>query len=322
MRLEGRSFRCIDQKPGKMLFNRVLITGANGLLGQALTRRLSRMPEYDVLATARDDTPRFDIGSCGYAPLDITNTEAVETLCEDFTPNVVVNCAAMTDVDGCADAKDACWTVNADAVEHLAHTCRRHGARLVHVSTDFVFDGKDGPYTEDARPNPVNYYGRSKLAAENAVRAAGLTKWAIVRTVLVYGTAAGSTRSTIVSWLIDQLAAEEPVHIVTDQWRTPTYVHDLAQGIERLIHFEKTGLYHISGRELLSVYDLATTVADVLGFDAHLIHPVTSDYFERAVPRPPRTGFIILKAETELDYQPTPLTEGIQAVGAELGLHT
>mgnify|MGYP006271720477 CR=1 FL=1 len=294
-----------------MLYNRVLITGANGLLGQALTRRLSQLPEYDVLATARDDAARFDTGSCGYAPLDVTDPAAVEALFEDFTPNVVVNCAAMTDVDGCAAARDDCWAVNAAAVQHLAETCRRYGTRLVQVSTDFVFDGRDGPYAEDARPNPVNYYGRSKLAGENAVRASGLANWAIVRTVLVYGTGRNLGRGTIVTWLMQQLDAGEPVHIVTDQWRTPTYVHDLARGIERLLHYEKTGVYHISGRELVSVYDLATTVADVCGYNADLITPVTSAYFADAVPRPPRTGFIILKAETELGYHPTPLRDAL-----------
>ena len=303
-----------------MLYNRVLITGANGLLGQALTRRLSQLPEYDVLATARDDTPRFDTGSCGYAPLDITNPDDIAALFEDFTPNVLVNCAAMTDVDGCTDAKDDCWATNATAVQHLAEACRRHGTRLVQVSTDFVFDGEDGPYAEDARPNPVNYYGRSKLAGENAVRASGLANWAIVRTVLVYGTGTDLGRGTIVTWLMQKLEAGEPVHIVTDQWRTPTYVNDLARGIERMLHYEKTGVYHISGRELVSIYNLATTVADVCEYNPDLITPVTSDYFEDAVPRPPRTGFVILKAETELGYHPTPLRDGLRAVGSTLGI--
>ncbi|MES3629396.1 MAG: dTDP-4-dehydrorhamnose reductase [Longimonas sp.] len=303
-----------------MLYNRVLITGANGLLGQALTKRLSQLPEYDVLATARDDAPRFDTGSCGYAPLDITRADDIEALFDDFTPNVLVNCAAMTDVDGCAEDKDACWATNATAVEQLADACRRHGTRLVQVSTDFVFDGEDGPYTEDARPNPVNYYGRSKLAGENAVRASGIAKWAIVRTVLVYGTGTNLGRGTIVTWLMQKLEAGEPVHIVTDQWRTPTYVNDLARGIERVLHLEKTGVYHVSGRELVSIYDLATTVAEVCNYDASLITPVTSDFFGDAVPRPPRTGFIILKAETELGYRPTPLRGALRSVAEELGV--
>lgn len=303
-----------------MLFNRVLITGANGLLGQALVRRMSQFPEYDVLATARDDEPRFEGGSCGYAPLDVTQPDEVDALFQDFTPNVVINCAALSDVAECEENRNEAWAVNARAVKTLARYCRDTGARLVQVSSDFVFDGKRGPYREDARPNPVNYYGRTKLAGENAVREVGLSNWAIVRTVLLYGTGQNLSRSNVVLWMIDELAKGNPLHIVDDQYRTPTYVEDLAIGIERLVHFEKTGVYHISGREFVTVYELACTVADVFGFDASDIHPVSSDYFEEAVERPLKTGFIILKAETELDYDPRSLEEGLQDLGQRIGL--
>jgi dTDP-4-dehydrorhamnose reductase len=303
-----------------MLYNRVLITGANGLLGQALVHRMSRFPEYDVLATARDDEPRFEGASCGYAPLDVTDAERVSDLFQDFTPNVVVNCAAMSDPSRCAEEREAAWAVNARAVRTLAGECRSIGARLVQVSTDFVFDGADGPYREDARPNPVNYYGRSKLAGENAVREAGPSKWAIVRTVLLYGTANGLSRSNVVLWVLDRLSRGETIHVVTDQHRTPTYVPDLATGIERLIHFEKTGTYHLSGEELVSVYELAVTVAEVFGLDDSLIRPVESDYFEDAIDRPPRTGFIILKAQSELGFRPRSLREGLRHLGERLDL--
>jgi len=294
-----------------MLYNRVLITGANGLLGQALVHRMSRFPEYDVLATARDDEPRFEGGSCGYAPLDVTRTEDLEAIFQDFTPNVVVNCAAMSDVKACAENRTDAWAVNAEAVETLARLCRETGARLVQVSTDFVFDGQDGPYREDARPNPVNDYGRTKLAGENAVRGAGLSKWAIARTVLLYGTAQQLSRSNVVLWVLDELSRGRPIHVVDDQYRTPTYVEDLAVGIERMIHFEKTGIYHLSGRELLSVYELACRVADVFDLDASLIEPVSSDFFDDAVERPPTTGFLILKAESEIGYKPRSLPDGL-----------
>lgn len=295
-----------------MLFNRVLITGANGLLGQALVRRLSQDREYDVLATARDDAPRFEGGSCGYAPLDVTRPDAVTQTFEDFAPDVVVNCAAMSDVAECDENRDEAWAVNARAVKRLAKHCRTHRARLVQVSSDFVFNGERGPYDEEARPDPVNYYGRTKLAGENAVREAGRSNWAIVRTVLLYGTGQNLSRSNVVLWMIDQLSQEEPLHIVDDQYRTPTYVDDLAAGLERLVHQEETGIYHLSGRDLVSIYELARTVADVFDLDASLIEPVSSDFFEDDVERPARTGFIIDKAETELEYDPRPLEDGLR----------
>lgn len=295
-----------------MLYNRVLITGANGLLGQALVRKMSASREYDVLATGKDDTSRFGDVSCGYTPVDVTDPDDVSAVFQDFTPNVVINCAAKTNVSTCEEDRNEAWAVNARAVKRLAKKCADTGARLVQLSSDFVFNGKRGPYDEDGRPDPVNYYGRTKLAGENAVREAGRSNWAIIRTVLLYGAAENANRSNIVLRAIDQLSKGRTVHIVDDQYRTPTYVEDLAAGIERLVHFEKTGLYHLSGRELVSVYELVQTVADVFDLDDSLIEPVPSDYFDDEVERPLRTGLIILKAETELGYDPHSLEDGLK----------
>ncbi|PSQ76097.1 MAG: dTDP-4-dehydrorhamnose reductase [Bacteroidetes bacterium QH_7_62_13] len=302
-----------------MLRTRVLITGANGLLGQALVRRLSSTDDHDVLATARDDAPRFDV-PCDYTQLDVTTPDAVETLLTDYDPDVVVNCAAVSDVTECDEDRNRAWAVNARAVRTLAKQCRSVGARLIQLSTDFVFNGKRGPYEEDARPDPVNYYGRTKLAGENALREFDFLDWAVVRTVLLYGTAKDLSRSNVVLWMIDRLSEGKPLRVVDDQWRTPTYVRDLADGIVRLIDRDRTGIYHMSGREMITIHELARTVADVLGFDPSPIEPVSSDYFEDAVDRPPKTGFIILKAETELGYDPRPLREGLRTVGKELGV--
>ncbi len=302
------------------LGKRVLITGANGLLGQALVDRLDSESDYDVLATARDDAPRFPPSQCDYAPMDVTVPDEVSATFEDFDPTVVVNCAAMSDVTECDENRNQAWTVNARAVKRLAKHCQDAGARLVQVSTDFVFNGDRGPYDERARPDPVNYYGRTKLAGENALREVDLSNWAIARTVLLYGTGLNLSRSNVVLWIIDQLSAGETIHVVTDQWRTPTYVPDLADGLARLIEREETGIYHLSGREMVTIRELAETVADVFDFDSALIDPVPSDYFDDAVERPSRTGFIILKAETELGYDPLSLEQGLRRVGRKLGI--
>ncbi len=303
-----------------MLYSRVLITGANGLLGQELVSTMSRHPNYDVLATARDPLPRFEGGSCGYAPLDITDQEQVARIFEDFTPDVVINCAAMTQVDDCERDRDACWRVNADAVDFIAKQCSTLGARLIQVSTDFIFDGEDGPYVESARPRPVNFYGKSKQAGENAARGAGIEKWAVARTVLVYGTGAGLARSNIALWVINELSQGRAINVVTDQWRTPTYAPDLADGIERIVRYDKSGVYHLSGREFLSVYDFAHIVAETFDLDSSLIHPTDSTRFTQPAVRPPRTGFIILKAETELGYRPRPVRRALRHLGHRLGL--
>ena len=294
------------------VFNRVLITGANGLLGQHLVQLMGRMPEYDVLATGRDRMPRFSGGSCGYTQLDITDPAAIERIFADFAPDVVVNCAAMTQVDQCESERETCWQVNATAVETLARNCLTTGAKLVQISTDFVFDGTDGPYREDARPNPVSYYGRSKLAGENHARGAGTEAWAIIRTVLVFGAAENLNRGNFVTWVNDNLEQGKQIRVVTDQWRTPTYVVDLASAAERLIRFRKRGTFHVSGRDFLSINEFAHLIANTLELDESLILPADGTTFSQPAQRPPKTGFIVLKAETELGYHPHHTADAIK----------
>lgn len=302
------------------LAKRVLVTGANGLLGQTVVEHLSPASDYTVLATAKDDNPRFSDVACEYTQMDVTDPERVRATFQEHDPDVVVNCAAMSDVAACADDRNQAWAVNARAVKRLAKRCDEVNARLIQISTDFVFDGTDGPYDESDRPNPVNYYGRTKLGGENALRDVGLSKWTIVRTVLLYGSANALSRSNVVLWIIDELSKGNSIHVVNDQWRTPTYVGDLAAGIEKIIDQGKDGIYHISGRELVTVYELAEQVAEVFGFSPDPIEPVSSDFFDDAVERPPKTGFLILKAETELGYDPHSLEEGLHALGQDLGL--
>lgn len=290
------------------------------MLGQELVAQMSRQPQYDVLATGRDDLPRFRSASCGYVRMDITDQEAVRRIFLDFAPSTVINCAAMTQVDLCEEQRDQCWRVNVDAVEYLAKQCLTTGARLVQVSTDFIFDGEDGPYREEAYPAPPNFYGKSKLAGENAARGVGLDRWAIARTVLVYGTGHNLSRSNIALWVIDKLSKGETIHVVTDQWRTPTYTPDLASGIERIVRFGKSGIFNLSGREFVNIYEFAQCIADVFDLDASLIQPTDGSRFSQRAARPPKTGFIILKAETELGYKPRAMREALRDLGRRLNL--
>ena len=303
-----------------MLYRRILITGANGLVGQELVSTLSLHPDFDVLATGRDRESRLPSGSFGYTPLDITSQKEIRNLMTNFTPDVVINCAAITSVDVCERDKQTCWEINVEAVEHLARCCLQHGTKLVHVSTDFVFDGMEGPYRESDRPDPVNFYGKSKLAAENAVRKAGLQNWAIARTVLVYGTGNLLSRSNFALWVIDQLSKGNTIRVVDDQWRSPTYAPDLAQGLHKLVRYDKRGVYHLSGREFLSVHEFALKIATIFDLDASLIKPIDSVSLNQPAVRPPKTGFIILKAETEFGYRPRSLENGLAHLGARLGL--
>lgn len=301
-----------------VLFGRILVTGANGLLGQALVRRLAKDPRYDVLATGRDDHLMASGASCGYTPLDITNTEAVRRVFEDFAPGVVVNCAAMTQVDLCERERERCWQVNVEAVDYLARTCRMVGAHFVQLSTDFVFDGSAGPYKESDRPAPVNFYGKSKLASENVSREAGENRWAVARTILVYGAEAGLSRSNIMLWVRGELSAGREIRVVTDQWRSPTYNVDLAAGVERIIRKRAHGVFHLGGPEMMSVFDFAGRIAQAFDLDASLIRPTDATEFAQPAARPARTGLDLGRAISELGYHPRPIDEALAEIRIKL----
>ena len=299
-----------------MLPPRILVTGANGLVGQAVVRAAGRWPGADVLATGRG--PAAATASGGYARLDVLDGQAVERTMQDFAPDAVVHCAGTAQVEACQEQREACWALNVDAVETLAAACHRHGARLVLPSTDFVFDGQAGPYAEADRPSPINAYGRSKLAAENALRISRLTDWAVARTTMVFGVPEGDARGDFVRWLVGALRAGERVRVPSDQWRTPTFDDDLADGLLRIVRFRRTGLFHIAGREWISVLDFARQVAAAFDLDGSLIEPTTTAELHPGAPRPLRGGLLILRAESELGFHPRPLPRALVQIRARL----
>ncbi|MBO72409.1 MAG: NAD(P)-dependent oxidoreductase, partial [Flavobacteriales bacterium] len=189
---------------------KVLITGSNGLLGQKLIYQLIGYPDYQVFATSRGKNRTLVKKRYEYIPLDITDEQEVQETFEYVQPDVVINAAAMTNVDACEDDKEGCWKLNVEAVQYLVSACEKYNSHLIHVSTDFIFDGKSGPYTEESEPNPLSYYGESKLAAEEIVKKS-LCKWSIARTVLVYGVVDNMSRSNIVLWAKGALESGKPL---------------------------------------------------------------------------------------------------------------
>ena len=296
------------------MYHRILVTGANGMLGQSLLKQLSTINDFELLATARQPKSYLPELNLEYAPLDLCDAEATRKLFKAFSPNIVINTAAMTQVDECETERIKCWQTNVEVVETLVSCCKSNGGKLIQLSTDFIFDGKRGPYTEKARPNPLSFYGRSKLASENILRGLPRDQWAIVRTVLVYGTGIQLSRSNFALWTLEKLRKGESLNMVTNHFRTPTFVDDLADGILRIIKRKKRGIWHISGSEYQSVYDIAKQVALAAHLNPNLIHPTTSDAFPSAARRPEKSGFVILKAQTELGYQPHSLADGIKTL--------
>lgn len=294
---------------------KILVTGTGGLLGQKLATLLLREKGITPILTARKKiTLPF---SADIHPLDITDREAVQETFLKFRPDAVIHTAAMTMVDHCELHQDECWNSNVHAVENIIRSSEAVKAHLIHVSTDFIFDGSHGPLDETAQPHPVNFYGKSKLAAEEFVKKSS-TDWAIIRTVLVYGITADMSRSNIVLWVKQNLEQGKPIKVVNDQWRTPTLAEDLAMGCYLAAVKKAKGIYHISGKDFMTPYDIAIKTADFFRLDKTLISPTDSTQFTQPARRPARTGFIIDKARKELAYEPHSFDEGLKILASQI----
>jgi dTDP-4-dehydrorhamnose reductase len=249
--------------------------------------------------------------------LDISNKSNVFQVIQESKPDVIIHGAAMTQVDDCELKQEECWKQNVHATEYLAAASAHVGAHFIFVSTDFIFDGKSGPLDESAIPAPVNYYGQSKLAAEEIVKRYKHA-WSILRTVLVYGVAHDMSRSNIVLWVKNSLEQGKSIKVVNDQWRTPTLAEDLAMGCWLTAQNKKTGIYNISGEEMMTPYDIAIRTARFFKLDESLISKTDSTQFKQPAARPLRTGFIIEKAKRELGYKPRTFEDGLDLIKAQL----
>lgn len=295
----------------------VLITGSNGLLGQKLVHLIKDRNNYQLIATSKGRNRISDESGYSYSPLDITNRTEVENIFEKYQPDIVINTAAMTNVDACEKDKEGCMKLNVRAVEYLIEQCRIYDTHLIHLSTDFIFDGKNGPYSEEDKANPLSFYGESKLKSEELVKNSGI-KWAIARTIIVYGIAEEMSRSNIVLWAKTALEKGEDLYIVNDQFRSPTLAEDLAEGCFLIAEKAAEGVFHLSGKDLMSIDELVKRVADFYGYDKSIIHETSSKNLNQAAKRPPKTGFVLDKATNILGYSPKSFEEGLYIIEKQL----
>lgn len=286
-------------------------------MGQKLVQLLSQKDDVWTIATAVGNNRLTFHSGYQYIEMDITDPFEVDRVIGSERPDVVIHTAAMTNVDQCEMEKEACWKLNVTAVEHLVKACGKYNAFLQHLSTDFVFDGQEGPYREDAIPNPISFYGWSKYAAEKVVQSSAIS-WAITRTVLVYGIAHDMSRSNIILWVKKSLEQGTPIKVVTDQFRTPTLAEDLAMGCYLIADKKTEGIFHISGKDFLTPYEMAIMTANYFNLDSSLIAQTDASSFTQPARRPPKTGFILTKAEEFLGYTPHSFLEAIEILAQQL----
>ncbi len=296
---------------------KILVTGSNGLLGQKLVHKLKKDSTVTLIATARGKNRLKDGKGYTYFPLDITVEKEVAAICAAEKPDVIIHTAAMTNVDACEVDKEGAELLNVTAVQYLLTACAKNNIHLVHLSTDFIFDGEDGPYDEQAEAKPLSFYGETKLDAEKLILESDV-KAAILRTVLVFGVAEEMSRSNIVLWAKGALESGKKLTVVDDQFRTPTLAEDLADGCILAAKQKATGIYNISGADFMSVLQLVQRVGKTYHLDVSLVEPVSSSTLNQAAKRPPKTGFVLDKARRELGYNPHSFEEGLKIVEAQL----
>ncbi len=285
--------------------NKLLITGVNGLLGQALIHTLQK--KYKILATSVEEQPVLPRRNWEYQRLDITSVSACKKIINDFAPDAILNAASYTHVDDCEKRKELCWQINVKGVENLANLARRYDIHLLHYSTDYVFDGRKGPYSESDRPSAVGYYGKSKLASENVLHQIGCP-YSILRTCVLYGTGK-NVKKNFFLWVWENLQAGLQMNIVVDQFNNPTLAEDLALGSAKIIDQGVVGIYHMAGEEYMNRLDFATSIAGFFEFDTQLIKPVETRQLKQLAPRPLRGGLKIDLAKEKIGYQPRSVRE-------------
>lgn len=285
-----------------------LITGSNGLLGQKIVRQLVKR-NIPFLATSLGENRNSKCPDQYYQSLDITNEGEVQQIIEDYQPSIVINTAAMTNVDACENDEYNCRKINVEAVQYLFNASKTIKAFFIHLSTDFVFDGENGPYKEIDSRHPLSIYAKSKADSEDILTASSYTNWAILRTIIVYGQGENMSRSNLVLWAKEALKSGQELTIVNDQFRSPTWADDLAWACIQTGMLEAKGTFHICGPDFGSIYELVIRIAEYFKLNTSNIIPISSTRLNQAAKRPPRTGFELTKAREILGYQPKSLEE-------------
>ena len=290
------------------------VTGGNGLLGCKVLR--CALGKYRCISIDLQEESIVRQPDLVYIRNDVRDRESLESVFFKFHPDAVIHTAAFTNVDGCETEREHAWSVNVRGAENVARACQIIGCKMIHISTDYVFDGREGPYSERDRPNPISYYAETKLESERIVEAL-LADYAIVRPMVLYGFHPAA-RMNFVTWVVEEISAGRRISVVDDQYGTPTLAEDLAGILMELIARDGRGLYHAAGSERLHRYDFALRIADVFGIDDSLIFPTTSRALNQRAPRPLQSGLKNEKICGEMKFTFTPLDEGLRLVRAQM----
>ena len=288
---------------------KVLITGAFGQLGNAVLKRLQ---DVEILATDIF-IPPLSSGSFSMEILDVTKPEDVVKVLKRFQPDVVLNLAAMTNVDGCEANPEVAEKINSGGVRNFLEV---FGGMFIQISSDYVFNGKAGPYDEEDIPDPINVYGRTKLDSDKFVMQYQ-NSWCIVRTNVVFDYSKYSDAS-FVKWVINSLQNNKQIRVVHDQWNNPTWTYALADILGVIVEKESVGLYHYGGAEQINRLEFAKTIAKVFHLDDSLITPITTASLNQIAPRPLKCGLKTHLIKSKLQVTTLPLEVSLKDIKSKL----
>ena len=295
---------------------RAVVTGANGLVGGRLIRLLSSRG-HEVIGLGRGHQRTTELGGGKYVSVELGNSETLASALKELRPDVIINCAAMTDVDGCERDPSGAYTANVEGAANLARSARALDAHLVHVSTDYVFDGDAGPYDVDAIPNPRGVYALTKHAGEEAVRSLCVKAgWTIARTAVVYGWPS-TGKNNFGSWLIDALSSGKNVKLFSDQWVSPTHASNVAEMLAELAERRLAGTWHTSGADVVDRVAFGQQLCARFGFDAALIQPSRMADVNLPSPRPAKSGLNVSRTLEALTAKPLSLEAALARLYAE-----
>lgn len=292
---------------------KLLITGSNGLLGQKLVDYCLKA-NIDFVPTSKGENRNSKCPEEKYRSMDITDRDEVLDVVSDVHPTHVIHTAAMTNVDQCELNPADCELVNVTATRYLVEACNKVNAHFQLLSTDFVFDGEKGNYSEDDEMNPLSVYAKSKVDAEAIVSNESTTDNSIVRTIIVYGNAENLSKSNIIAWAKSALEKGDPLTIVDDQFRAPTWAEDLAAGCMGVFEHNQTGVFHVSGPETMSIFELVLRIGKHFGLQTEQVSKISSSTLNQAAKRPPKTGFNLSKAYQQIDYKPHTIEQTLEVL--------
>ncbi len=288
---------------------KILITGANGMLGEKCVRLLA--PCHEILATDLHENLIYD-EPVDYSKLDISDSKLVDALVSTFHPDAIINCAAYTNVDGAETNRDLAWQVNAIGPLNLASAAKSRDLSVIHISTDYIFDGINGPYTEDAPIKPINYYGETKLAGEQFVLNSGVPS-TVFRTNIVFGKSCNQEAS-FVYWVVRKLSNREPINVVNDQFGNPTWADGLAEVIAQALNQRIMGVFNYAGADYINRLEFALQIAAIFGLDPTLIRAVSTSSLGQKAARPFRAGLICDKIKATFGVRLYAVKEALESM--------